>query len=325
MYRRYLSISILMICLIGINQAPYTAQSQANVLSPVEFVGNPFKAKYPAGEAVFARNVWDMAVYNGRLYFGHGNSDNAPPAANAGPIDVWYYDASTNRFTNEYTVDEEQIERFRIINGTLYIPGHDPKGSPDYGNFYRWNNGAWEKVSTIPGAIHVYDLYYFQDKLFAALGIGMDGYTVTVSDDLGETWKQLYVPAQLPGTDMLHASRAFEFFEVGDQLLVSTRPALHKVPDPQYGYRYAPLESFYEYTENGFQPVETDFFPGHPPTNYYQRLARSVKFLDRTVYVGADIITDHHWSPFGLFSVGAAFDVVEYSIACRNGAVGYSR
>jgi hypothetical protein len=62
------------------------SKSQAStndVTAYVENLGNPFTAK-----PTYARNVWDMQVFNGRLYFGHGNASNLNPSPNAGPINV---------------------------------------------------------------------------------------------------------------------------------------------------------------------------------------------------------------------------------------------
>jgi hypothetical protein len=48
-------------------------------------LGNPFS------KDAYARNVWDMQVYEESIYLGHGNSSNYGPSANAGPVDVIKY------------------------------------------------------------------------------------------------------------------------------------------------------------------------------------------------------------------------------------------
>ena len=90
--------------------------SSANdVTSRVERLGNPFS------KGTYARNVWDMQLFAGRIYLGHGNSSNIGPDPNAGPIPVWYYDLTTQTFVKQYTVDEEQIDVYRVFNNTLYL------------------------------------------------------------------------------------------------------------------------------------------------------------------------------------------------------------
>jgi len=55
---------------------------QKDVTNRIKLLGNPFT------KSTYAKNVWDMQVFNGSIYLGHGNSSNYAPAANAGPIDV---------------------------------------------------------------------------------------------------------------------------------------------------------------------------------------------------------------------------------------------
>lgn len=35
-------------------------------------IGNPYKADYPEGEQIYARNIWDMQLYKGKIYLGAG-------------------------------------------------------------------------------------------------------------------------------------------------------------------------------------------------------------------------------------------------------------
>ncbi len=56
-------------------------------------------ARYPSGPQVYARNVWDLQAYKGRLYIGAGNSSNrGPPASNSGPVPVNSYDPASGQF-----------------------------------------------------------------------------------------------------------------------------------------------------------------------------------------------------------------------------------
>ena len=111
-----------------------------DVTADVELLGNPFIDRY--ADRIYARNVWDIQAFNGIVYLGSGNSSNEGPDRNAGPVDVWHFDPDRNAFVNEFTVDEEQIDIFRIIDGKLYIPGHDPLESWQLGNFYVLQNKA---------------------------------------------------------------------------------------------------------------------------------------------------------------------------------------
>ena len=135
--------------------------AKTDVSNKVEIVGNPYSKLYRSGEFIYARNIWDMQVFNGKVFFGGGNSNNFKPAPNAGRVPVFSFNPKTNKFTNEYTVAEEQIDRFRVIEDKLYIPGHDATQKWDFGNFYtRTKSGKWKKYRTIPNTLHVYDIDY---------------------------------------------------------------------------------------------------------------------------------------------------------------------
>ena len=69
-----------------------------------------------------------MQLWGDKIYLGYGNSSNKGPAPNAGPVRVIAYHPQTGCFETEFTVDEEQIDRYRVIEGQLFIPGHDPLG-----------------------------------------------------------------------------------------------------------------------------------------------------------------------------------------------------
>ena len=143
-----------------------------------ESLGNPFLEK-----PVFARNVWDMQVFNGQLYFGHGDA-----VENSGPIKVFVYDPSSSQFTSDFTVDDEAINSFNIIDNQLLIPGYDPRESWDLGNFYRLENKVWHKYRTIPWGVHAYQLLEFAGKLFITIGTDDVHPGLLSSSDQGATW-----------------------------------------------------------------------------------------------------------------------------------------
>lgn len=56
------------------------APAAVDVSSSIAVLGSPFK------KAAYARNVWDMQLFGGKIYLGHGNSSNNAPSPNAGPV-----------------------------------------------------------------------------------------------------------------------------------------------------------------------------------------------------------------------------------------------
>ncbi|UCG58940.1 MAG: hypothetical protein JSU70_05395, partial [Phycisphaerales bacterium] len=132
-----------------------------DVTEHVENIGNPFsemrgsrlrrlyrlltQQKYRPGEWTYARNIWDMHVYDGRIYLGAGNSSDGGPVPNAGPVPIICYDPKREGFVREGTVRDEQIDAYCTHGGRLYIPGHDPMQSWDWGNLYcRQDDGRWK-------------------------------------------------------------------------------------------------------------------------------------------------------------------------------------
>ena len=49
-----------------------TLYARENVTEKIEHLGNPYIDKYRSGEFIYARNIWDMQVFDGDFYFGLG-------------------------------------------------------------------------------------------------------------------------------------------------------------------------------------------------------------------------------------------------------------
>lgn len=172
-----------------------------DVTAAVIPLGNPFVTG-----TSYSRNVWDMQLFGGVIHLGHGDSID-----NLGPIPIWSIDPATGALANEFTTSEEQVDEFRVLNGQLYVPGHDPRDDLTMGNFYRVEAGAWAKHRTIPWGLHTFDLAWHGGRLFAALGAdSVPGHvTLQVSADAGATW----APAS---PDLL--GRVYELFELNGTL-----------------------------------------------------------------------------------------------------------
>ena len=241
----------------------------------VEYLGGPLYADHKDSVAMrYARNVWDLQVWEGRLYIGSGNSSNDGPAVNAGPVPIISMNLASGVFEEEFVVDDEQVDRFRIIDGKLHVPGHDPRDPWELGNFYRLDGKLWTKVRTIPLGIHAYDMLGFQGEIYVAEGT-TKGAMISRSADGGQTWTSYILPGVV---------RAYELFTVGSELFVST-----------YG------DQVFRFTGEGFVPCRVDLFPDsdHSGTPL---VVRSVRCGDVLLYIGADNINDHQWMPFAVYA-----------------------
>lgn len=281
--------------------------AQPDLTPLVERIGNPFTARFPNGEWVYARNVWDMEVYGDRLYLGHGNSTTEPPAGNAGPVEIWSFDGGY--FTPEFLVHDEQIERIEIVGGHLLIPGHDSTYAWPGGNLYQRTESGWRERNGVLSAAHVYDLALYNGRLFAATGTAVqNGQAIGISDDNGSTWTGIPLIASVTDTQVMHSEVAWELFEVEGQLLVSAQPAIRVYQlDDNTVQRTAVGPALYRYTNGAFEGLALDPFPGFTFDIYQERsfrVARPVAFGGGVVYIGARV-NQQQWTPFGLFTIRA--------------------
>ena len=143
----------------------------------------------------YARNVWSMQPFDGKIFIGCGNFDNGGPGANASPAPIFALDPKTKKITLEWRAPDEQVDVFRIINGDLYVPGTDPTEPWDLGNWYRRKPGKikemsknecnWEKHRNLPKALHTFDICARDGKFYTS------GYGILESKDNCATFKEI--------------------------------------------------------------------------------------------------------------------------------------
>jgi hypothetical protein len=198
---RAIMLGILLCFLTGCSEP---LQTTKEITDQLELLGNPFLEK-----PLMARNVWDMKVFDERLYFGHGDA-----VANSGPIKLWRYDTNSKQFISDFTVDDESIHDFDVVGNQLLIAGYDPREAWDLGNFYRLEDGVWHKHRTIPWGIHAYQVIEFDGKLFVGLGTDHLHPSLLSSSDQGLTW--------LDATGKQFLDRAFNKLIVLNRQLYAT-------------------------------------------------------------------------------------------------------
>ncbi len=149
----------------------------------VSVLSSPQRGRYPDNtDKTLSRSVWDMIVYEGRIYLGGGDY-----WSNTGPVDIYSLVPGQSEFTKEFTVDEEMVSRFVIADGKLIVPGNDPRESWDLGNLYIKEAGKWAKLRTIPNGVLCFEMAAAKGILYA--GVGTDhGQAVLYSRDWGHSW-----------------------------------------------------------------------------------------------------------------------------------------
>lgn len=134
-----------------------SSQTISDNNSPVVILGNPLRNDGKTGRAL---NVWDLQVFDGKIYVAGGDTSR-----NAGPINVWAYNPQQKTFIQEAEVPEEAILQYKVIDNQLYIPAADPRGQDRHKFYRRKLAGDWETFDSNLNLAHVRDLIETDDKL----------------------------------------------------------------------------------------------------------------------------------------------------------------
>lgn len=150
-----------------------------------------------------AKRINELFMFRDRLYIGTGDA-----TVNTGPTELLYYDFSKLEFGREFTVDEEAIQSFSVIDSMLSIPGVDATESWEFGNIYLKLEDGWRKRRTIPKGVHVFDLVSGPDGWYAGAGTVFELYQgaehafgcIYRSTDRGDSWQISYATPTDPET-----------------------------------------------------------------------------------------------------------------------------
>jgi len=167
-------------------------------------------SKYGTGSV--ANKVWDIRVWNGKVYRAAGDYDK-----NTGKVPIAAYDIKNCTWDTSFSASDNAIHGFEVIDGKLVAPGVDATESWDYGNYYvLGDDGKWQKVRNLPNGVHCFDMIQCGDKIFAGLGTEKAKNTVAVSEDGGKsfTFVPLYKDGVLYDVSSYEMSRTYEFVQL---------------------------------------------------------------------------------------------------------------
>lgn len=282
-------------------------QKLLDVTNNIKDLGTPYESIYKNGtEDVFSRNVWDMQKYKDKIYLSGGNASNSSPSANSGPLPLISFNTKTNQFEEEFIIEDEQIDTLKIINDKLFIPGYDTVHKESIGNFYYKDLNSWFKQKNIPEAIHVFDMIYYKNILFAAIGTP-NGAAIAKSNDFGKNWELEYF-----GED-----RFYSFLVANDNLF-----ALKKYPSKKDFEQMSKeeLDNFFYITiyKNGsFKQINSTnpifFKDADIKDNQTLIIKRAQEFDKKTLYQ----VSFNHLKPYGFYTVSYinnSFDVEKINI-----------
>ena len=157
-------------------------------------VGVPYAETFPNGE--IARNLWDLYIYDGKIYLGGGDY-----SLNSGPVDIFAYDLAEEKFVLTGSVEDEAIVNFVQIGEKFIATGTDPMEDWSMGNFYVLTSQGWEKQRVLPFCVHNFDLIEFEGKIYAGMGGDYGHNPIAVSTDGGLTFEE--IPLYLNGQEIL--------------------------------------------------------------------------------------------------------------------------
>jgi hypothetical protein len=270
----------------------------------VVLLGKPFS------RTAYANNVWDMQLYNNKIYFGHGNSSNYDPEPNAGPVPIIYLDPSSGQFATQSIVynavtktaiDDEQIDRYKLINDSLYIPGHDAKEGWELGNYYKINrnDSTWFKFRNIPNAIHVSDIMYYNSRLYACICA-----RIYISDT------PYYKAQVLSSIDGLTWSSVGFIDNSGIRMyssfILDNKAYFSSTGDNKGNLALLSVDS----SGTASNMLIADFFklPADSTTPNGYRIVRPTPFLDKIVFIAAMEINDIQTAPMWLVVINSIGD-----------------
>ncbi len=141
-----------------------------------------------AGSGSFLRGIHDLTVHQDHLYLAYGDAN-----INMGrviPIGLRYFASDESpTATNEFDTDEEQIERYRSLDGDLFAAGVDSTEDEWLGNvYYRRDQEPWVKSRTLDGGVHVHDVELFGEAHWA-VGSGSQPDEWNAGDIYAHLWR----------------------------------------------------------------------------------------------------------------------------------------
>jgi hypothetical protein len=189
----------------------------ANALTGALILQNDPARLVPAFDSTAWAGAWGLASWRGLLYVA---ACNYPMHEDYG--DIVAYDAVADSLWIDTPVYEEGISVLRTHGDTLFSPGVDNLGAWYWGNIY-YNEGAgWIRKETVPAAIHVDDIGFWQDRLWVTTGANpAENYDAILfsSADMGDSWTEEYRLVRIPPVDI---RRFYALATYGGSLFVQT-------------------------------------------------------------------------------------------------------
>ena len=231
----------------------------AGLMTACETAHEPLSLGVPyAHMRAVARVVWDLMLFDGKLYAAAGDYGR-----DISPEKILRYDPIAACWEEAGVLDDEQILRFLVLDGSLYIPGTDPRSSWELGTLYRLEGDRFKEYLTIERGVHNFDMEAYDGKLFAAIGTDTNTYPVVVSKDGGESFQTvpLYregvpeTPANAAGGEV---NRIYNLFRLSAGLFLLYRDSLYRYDSETGVFQWQKEYRNYYLDESTYVPILSD-------------------------------------------------------------------
>ncbi len=157
------------------------------------------------------RGIFATEVYHDSLFLGCGPSPLNPTGA-----EILAYDPLNEDFELQLEPPEEGVLVLKARADTLYMPGPDTHAPPPgFSNVYLYGGAQWETMSTVPSAVHLFDIDRMDDAIYVSSGEGTGDASIYRSDDFCQTFTPIFTVYASPE----HPVRRLHALAVHDGLL----------------------------------------------------------------------------------------------------------
>lgn len=273
--KRLICVLLSVFCLLPAVPGHAGSQELAAQGGILQSLGSPLKDKFPAGMgSVYARSVWDMTVFDGRIYIGCGNYLDGAGYFNGKTIPIMSYDPYAGAWQAEADLPDDQLSRFHTTQDALLIPGACPLNGGEKGSFYRLNSQGWQTVARVTAAKNTFDLQQQERTGFLFAGIGTNPgipASVSLSTNGGKNFRMIYFKKQDTLINVNHFTalgqydenyaRSYNVFEYGGEIYATWWCAAPEI-DALYGglYRYNPNARVFEYVGQAPERYRSDLY-----------------------------------------------------------------
>lgn len=288
-----------------------------DVTSLVVSLGNPV-----SGIAGYAKCIWDLQAYDGRIYYGAGNASSAGSTRNTDTYGgvLKYWNPTTQAFVSTgFDMGDQQIQFFRIIGGDLCIPGVDSRPSSSNENWAREVSGTWVQYTEVMlNSAHCFDVLDFGGQLFSTQGTAGTPSSIfqVASTGVGATvgsWANMSGPyanvfkgmSLFVANGKMYLTSAIVVSSGQPNAAIWVYTSGATTTAVQKSGSDVKLVDVFPTTHTGTAPYAYTDFEGNSQTVGTARIWRPTNFGTKVFYVGGDLANDHQLMPYinGLYSV----------------------